>query len=204
MEPSILNHISQNDETLQGIISKIPFPVIESTDNVFHDLMSCIIEQQIHYRSTKKTFQKIMNLASLDFLTIENFQTLEEKGFKNLKLSTQKYETILRIVDFFEHHDIDWQQEEDQAVRKILSTIKGVGPWTIDMILLYTLERPNIFPADDYHLRLIMSKLYDIDTSSKVKAQQKAIAENWSPYKSYAVKYLLAWKTFQKKSRGIL
>lgn len=200
MKQKIKSHLANNDHTLKRIINQIDFPIIESTNNVFHDLMSCIIEQQIHYRSTKKTFQKIMDSASLDILTPDNFHLFEEKGFKNIKLSTQKFETILRIVEFFESNKIDWTKKEDQEVRKILSEIKGVGIWTIEMILLYTLERPDIFPADDYHIKQIMNKMYEIDPSSRVKAQMKKIAEHWSPYKSYAVKYLLAWKAFEKKA----
>lgn len=199
MEEQIKKHLAKQDDILKDISKKIPAPDIVSTQNVFHDLMSCIIEQQIHYRSTKKTFQKIMDAASLEVLTIENFAQLEEKGFGNLKLSARKYETILSVLEFFQQNDINWFDLEDAEVRKILSQIKGVGVWTIEMILLYTLGRPNIFPADDYHLRLIMTKLYDIDTSAKVKAQQKAIAEHWEPYKSYGVRYLLDWKTYLKK-----
>ncbi len=200
MEKSAIKHLVKQDEILRDITKKIPVPKIESTENVFHDLMSCIIEQQIHYRSTKKTFQKIMDAASLNELTVQNFSELEEKGFGNLKLSTRKYEAILRVLDFFQQNTIAWETQNDVEVRKILSQIKGVGTWTIDMILLYTLQRPNIFPADDYHLRLIMTKLYDTDTSARVKAQQKAIAESWAPYKSLGVKYLLDWKTYLKNS----
>jgi DNA-3-methyladenine glycosylase II len=203
MNQLIQDHLTQNDKVLKAIINKTPFPDINSTHNVFHDLMSCIIEQQIHYRSTKKTFQKIMDAASLKKLSVQNFSILEEKGLQNVKLSRQKYETILSLVDFFEQHDIDWQQQDDKEVRKILSQIKGIGTWTIDMILLYTLERQNIFPAEDYHLRLIMTKLYDIDTSVSVKIQSKEISEHWSPYKSMAVRYLLAWKKIQKIQQNV-
>lgn len=195
----IRDFLSQQDAVLSDITSHIPFPQIESTQQVFHDLMSCIIEQQIHYRSTKKIFQKIMDASGLEILTVENFAALEEHGLRNVKLNARKYETMLRVVEFFEQKDIPWQEKSDAEVREILGQIKGVGAWTIDMILLYTLERENIFPADDYHLRLIMTKLYEIDTSAKVKAQQKAIAADWAPYQSYAVKYLLAWKRALKK-----
>ncbi len=202
MTSKIKKQLALNDEILEDIINKIDLPKIENTQNVFHDLMSCIIEQQIHYRSTKNIFQKRMEAANLEILTVENFEKLEKDGFKNLKLSTNKYETILRVVDFFEKNNIDWEKNDDVEVRKILSKIKGVGTWTIDMILMYTLERADIFPADDYHLKLIMTKLYPIDESARVKAQQKAIAENWAPYKSFGVKYLLAYKEALKK--GIL
>lgn len=198
MVESSYQYVANSDEILKGIMEHITLPQIDNTHNLFHDLMSCIIEQQIHYRSSKKIFAKLLTAASLDQLSIHNFSDFEEKGLTNIKLSTRKYETILNVFTFFEQQEgkeaIDWQQKEEGEVRKILSQIKGVGTWTIDMMLLYTLERPDIFPADDYHLRLIMCDLYDIDTSARVKAQQKAIAEAWKPYRSYAVRYLLAHK----------
>lgn len=199
MSKKIKGHLSSTDVILKDIILQIPFPKIKSTQNVFHDLMSCIIEQQIHYRSTKKVFQKRMEAAGMEELTIDTFSSFEEEGFKNLKLSARKFETINSILEFFQNNKIDWKKQSDEEVRKLLGQIKGVGVWTIDMILIYTLERENIFPADDYHIKQMMTQQYDIDTSSRVKAQMKAIAETWSPYKSIATKYLLAWKTFQKE-----
>ena len=113
-------------------------------------------------------------------------------------MSMNKYETLKRALDFFDENKLNWSEMSDEEVQKILSQIKGIGTWTIDMILLYTLQRPDIFPADDYHLKKIMCNLYDINTTSKIKAQLKAVSEYWSPHKSLAVKHLLAWKAFQK------
>ena len=78
----------KSDPILANIIAQIPEPVIESTNDIFHDLMSCVLEQQIHYRSTKKTFQKMLQLADIGRLTLDNFETFEEKSFTNTKLFT--------------------------------------------------------------------------------------------------------------------
>lgn len=199
MSEVITRHLSAKDPVLKTIISKIESIQTESTANVFHDLMSCIIEQQIHYRSTRKLFQKMLERAAIDQLTIHNFPTFEKKALAHSKLSNAKLKTIIRIVEFFQQNKIDWQNEDDETVRQLLSQIKGVGTFSIDMILLYTLQRENIFPVNDYHLRLIMTQVYNIDTSSRVAAQQKAIAAAWDPYRSYAVRYLLAWKEALKK-----
>ena len=193
------------DLVLKNIINTIPEPQIISTHNVFHDLMSCILEQQIHYRSTKKIFQKMLNTASLEILTPENLPQFEEKAFSTIKLSIGKYETILRIVEFWNENNratnrINWQELNDEEVIEKLSSIKGIGKWTIDMILLYTLQRPNVFPYDDSHLKEIMVKLYCLDPNVKLKAQMIDISNTWGEHKSLAVKYLLAWKEFNKKT----
>lgn len=187
-------NLAKSDPVLDKIIRELSGPVILSTKDVFHDLMSCIIEQQIHYRSTKKIFQRLLESAHLERLTLENFSILEEKALGKLKLSAGKIETIARILEFWDQHSIDWLALKDEEVIQRLSAIKGVGSWTIDMLLLYTLERPNIFPSDDFHLKEIMVKFYGLNPTVKLKAQMNEIAENWGEQKLLAVKHLLAWK----------
>ena len=88
----------------------------------------------------------------------------------------------------------------DAEVREALGSINGIGPWTVDMILLYTLERPDVFPAQDYHLRLVMEQLYNIGPK-RITAEMKKVAESWSPYRSFGVKYLLGWKEMNKQQK---
>jgi DNA-3-methyladenine glycosylase II len=195
-----LNHISSNDAVLANIISTIEYPQIVSTGNVFNDLISCIVEQQIHYRSTKKIFQKMLMAAELASVTPENFSQFEEHGIASYSLSQAKYETLLGLIAFWNTHpQVNWQQLSDTEVRTYLSQIKGIGPWAMDMILLYTLERPTVFPADDFHLKEIMVKEYQLNPASKLKAQMLEMAKMWGEHTSLAVKYLLAWKAFHKK-----
>jgi DNA-3-methyladenine glycosylase II len=192
-------YLSNADAQLKGIIEVIPKPEIISTNDVFHDLMSCILEQQIHYRSTKRIFQKMLQTANIERLTLENFSEFEKTAFANSKLAIGKFETVERIVDFFTVNKINWTLLSDVEVIEKLSSIKGIGKWTIDMILLYTLERPDVFPYDDFHLKEIMIKLYGLNPNVKLKAQMLEIAETWGEHKSLAVKYLLAWKEYNKK-----
>jgi DNA-3-methyladenine glycosylase II len=192
--------LAESDPVLGKIINTIPEPQIKSTNEVFHDLMSCIIEQQIHYRSTKKIFQKMLDTASLKILTIDNFRQFEEKAVSTVKLSMAKYETVVRIIEFWNKNKINWQLLNDNEVTEKLSSIKGIGKWTIDMILLYTLQRPGVFPHDDFHLKQILISLYGLNPNSKLKVQMIDISRDWGEHKSQAVKYLFAWKEYNKKS----
>lgn len=187
------------DPVLDNIVQQIPGPEIVSTKDVFHDLLSCVLEQQIHYRSTKKIFQKMLRAAKIERLSPANFSTFEEMALKDAKLSIGKYETVLRILDFWEINQVDWFHLADAEVRTKLSEIKGIGNWTIDMILLYTLQRPDVFPYDDFHLKQIMTNLYGLDPKTKLKAQMIEISEKWAGQKSLAVLYLLDWKNHKKR-----
>ena len=151
MQNAAQQHLAHEDEVLKNLILNLPFPEIASTKNVFHDLMGCIIEQQIHYRSSKKTFHKMLDQAGIVLLSLENFNVFEEKALAGRKLSLRKYETMGRIIEFFKSRTLDWKEMADEEVREVLSQIKGVGSWTIDMILMYTLDRPDVFPTDDFH-----------------------------------------------------
>jgi DNA-3-methyladenine glycosylase II len=199
MNNQAINQLQNADDVLKNIIEIIELPAMETTNDVFHDLMSCILEQQIHYRSTKWIFQKMLQAANIERLTLDNFSEFEKTAFANSKLAIGKFETVERIVDFFTVNKINWILLNDNEVIEKLSSIKGIGKWTIDMILLYTLERPDVFPYDDFHLKEIMVKLYGLNPNVKLKAQMLDVAEAWGEHKSLAVKYLLAWKEFNKK-----
>jgi DNA-3-methyladenine glycosylase II len=190
--------LAASDPILAQIIASIPEPRTDSTGNVFFDLMSCVIEQQIHYRSTKRIFAKMLEKANLTTLTPHNFEEFAQKGFADAKLSVGKLETIERVLDFFTHHNPDWTALSDAEVTEQLASIKGIGQWTIDMILLFTLDRKNVFPADDFHLKNGMVSLYGLDPNVKLKKQMLDIAATWGAHRSLAVRYLLEWKKHRK------
>ncbi len=186
--------VAQNDPVLHNLILQLKQPTFESTNHVFHDLMSCIIEQQIHYRTTKKIFANALKRANITLLTLDNFEQFEKFGLSAIKLSANKFETILRIIDFWKNSPPDFTQLSNQDVMNTLKNIKGIGLWTINMILLYTLKRPDVFPDDDFHLKQIMVTLYGLNPKNKLKLQMNEIAKKWGNYQSVAVLYLLASK----------
>lgn len=182
------------DPLLHKISQQYELEPIKSSMNVFHDLVGIVIEQQIHYRSTKKTFQKLIEKSGIEQLTIHNFERFEKLSLKESKLSMKKYEALLSVYDFFKSHDIDWKTQSDQMVKSILTSLKGVSEWSAEMILIYTLNRPDIFPKKDYHINKILADLYpnlNPITPSKVAL----LSKTWEPNKSLAMHYLLATKS---------
>lgn len=195
-----MRNLFKNDLFLGNIVASIPEPIIETSNDVFHDMMSCIIEQQIHYRSTKNIFKKVLERAGIEHVTPDNFYLLETHSLPAIKLAIGKYETLLAFVEYWNNNTLDFKQLTDDEVITQLSTIKGIGKWTIDMILLYTLQRPNVFPYDDFHLKEIMVKLYGLNPNVKLNTQMIEVASHWGEQKSLAVKYLFDWKEHNKKT----
>lgn len=186
--------LAKNDPILGQIIENSQNPAFNSTNNVFHDLMSCVVEQQIHYRSTKKIFSKAIERAGIEILTCDNFYRFEKESLPHLNLAMGKYETMMMFAEYWSNNSSDFNSLNNEEVISALSSIKGIGKWTIDMILLFTLERSDIFPFDDFHLKQIMIDVYNLDPKSKLKAQMIKISENWRAEKSLAVLFLLQWK----------
>lgn len=193
-------YLAAQDPVLRELITHLSLPEIVSTQHLFHDLMSCVIEQQIHYRSSKKQFEKMLLLADISLLTPDNFEVFEKKALLKTKLSARKYQTIAAVLEFFGDDVPDWAQMDDTEVRSTLGSIQGVGRWTVDMLLLYTLGRADVFTADDYHLQQIMSRLYGLEQQG-LKTAMKSIAERWKPYRSPGLRYLLAWKEAEKRKK---
>ena len=77
-----------------------------------------------------------------------------------------------------------------------LTRIKGVGRWTAEMILMFTLGREDVFPVDDLGIQQAITKLYKLDAADKklMKEKMLLISSKWSPYRTYACMYLWGWK----------
>lgn len=195
-----VQHLSQADPTLAAVIERLTLDDIPSTGDVFHDLMGCVLEQQIHYRSTKGLYEKWLGKASIERLTPALYDDFQEEVLKHIKLSARKRQSAEALAAFFGEHTLDWGAMDDDAVRKTLEGLPGIGPWAADMILLYTLGRPDVFAATDYHIKRVMADLYDLP-EIKGKAGQRALealAKPWAPHRSLATRYLLAWKDAPK------
>lgn len=188
----------KNDPILEKKVHQLSPPEIISTKDVFHDLMSCILEQQIHYRSTKKIFAKALVRAGIEHLDLNNFHLLEKFSLSQIKIATGKYETMNSFLEYWSNNSKDFEKLSNEEVIQELSSIKGIGKWSIDMILLYTLQREDVFPFDDFHIKQIMVSLYGLDEKVKLKAQMLQIAEKWGNQKSLAVLYLLECKKQNK------
>jgi DNA-3-methyladenine glycosylase II len=200
MDKKVVQLLSDNDPILAKIIETVTLEPVVSTKDVFHDLMSCILEQQIHYRSTKRIFAKALERANITHLTLENFHLIEKHSLPQIKLAMGKYETMMAFIDYWSNNRLDFHALSDAEVSAELSSIKGIGKWTIDMILLYTLQRPNVFPYDDFHIKQIMVSVYGLDEKTKLKAQMLEAASHWGEHKSLAIKYLLEYKRAPSKS----
>ncbi len=85
-----------------------------------------------------------------------------------------------------------WGALPNEAVRAQLSGLPGVGAWTTEMILLFTLGRPDILPLDDYGLKKAVAAHYGLTAEANLRMNVEQLAEAWRPYRSLACRYLWA------------
>ena len=85
---------------------------------------------------------------------------------------------------------------DNEDVTDLLTQIKGVGKWTVEMILMFTLGREDVFAIDDLGIQQSITKLYKLDSTDKKLMKEKIllISSKWSPYRTYACRYLWGWK----------
>ena len=85
---------------------------------------------------------------------------------------------------------------EDEAFIDFICEVKGIGRWTAEMILMFTLGREDVFAVDDLGIQQAMCRLYNIDPADKkeMKVKMLKLAEKWRPYRTYACRYLWTWK----------
>ena len=84
----------------------------------------------------------------------------------------------------------------NEDIIDLLTQIKGVGRWTVEMILMFTLGREDVFAIDDLGIQQAITKLYKLDGTDKklMKEKMLSISSKWTPYRTYACRYLWGWK----------
>ncbi|MGB3467166.1 MAG: hypothetical protein WBA74_17930 [Cyclobacteriaceae bacterium] len=193
--PAIEKALSNSDPVMQEILETIDLPHHQSSGDVFYDLITCVLDQQIHYRSKGVYMKKFVELTHGLLPNPKIIRTIIAEDFAEKKIAGNKYESLQHLASYWTENRldmIDWTGLPEDEVREKLSPIKGVGPWTINMIMLYTLQHPDIFDPNDYQLKKVMKSSYGLDDKNLTK-EMSNLAENWRPYRSYATRFLLEW-----------
>ena len=195
----IKNHLAK-DKKLAPLIAQFDFPVFDPNREVFTSLMSSIISQQLSVKAAATIHGRFLNLFHDQEIDAEEVLNLSIEELRAVGLSRQKSTYVQNVAEYFLSEkliDFDWSAWSDEEVIKKLSSIKGVGKWTVEMVLMFTLNRPDILPVDDLGIQQAMEKLCGIDLSQKKKEIHQAMfaaAKPWEPYRTYASLYLWQYK----------
>ncbi|MGA9508735.1 MAG: DNA-3-methyladenine glycosylase 2 family protein [Candidatus Sulfotelmatobacter sp.] len=220
-----LNHLRKSDPVLRAIIARIGPCRMQFGPPEFHSLAEAIVYQQLNGRAAETIFKRFAALAG-EPLTPKGILDLSHEQMRRVGLSQQKSaylkdlaaKTAAGIVDFS-----GLSKLSDEQVIEHLTQVKGIGVWTAQMFLIFTLRRENVLPAGDFGVRMAIFKHYlDAQRAKaarrrsarkksavakktrkrKIKLptpqQMEKIAKCWEPYRSVACWYL--WRSLDTKT----
>lgn len=193
----IKHYLKTKDHKLVPIIDSIALPTLAS-DDVYKDLLSSIVSQQLSIKAAKTIYERFLALFPNQYPHPEWVLALENEQLRSVGLSGQKTAYIKNTALHFQENNLldrDWSAYDDETIISELTAIKGVGKWTVQMILMFTLKREDVFPIDDLGIQQAMQHLYGLDKTAKdFKKQMETVATHWKPYRSIASRYLWRWK----------
>jgi DNA-3-methyladenine glycosylase II len=194
----IINYLSK-DPVLLPVIHSIPFPMLRVTATPISDaLIESIVYQQLSIKAAATIYQRLLSKfhdARLDLLKLSRMKT---ETLRAVGLSYQKADYVRNIARFFlekQNQEVEWHALPEDELLKRLTVIKGVGIWTVQMIMISPMGKLDVFPAQDLGVQQGIIKLYNLKQTGKpLIHQMHAIAETWKPYRTIACMYLWRWK----------
>lgn len=199
-----LLHLNK-DKKLKNIIALQQPIVLQQRKNVYLQLCASIMSQQLNTRVAEIIFNRFLHLYSNRNPTPEQIIETPFDKLRAIGLSNAKTNYIRNVSSFFIEEKITDKKlraMENEELIKYLKQIKGVGQWTVEMILMFTLGREDVFALDDLAIQQRMAKLYNLNASDKkiLRQQMIRISATWSPYRTYACRYLWGWKDTATKT----
>lgn len=194
-----IHHLKKCDPVLRGIIERIGPCRMEFGLPEFHRLAEAIVYQQLNGKAALTIFKRFASLAG-EPLTPLGILKLSDAQLRGVGLSKQKSAYLKDLAAKTRDGLLDFSkllEMPDEEVIKHLTQVKGVGVWTAQMFLMFTLKRPDILPTGDYGVQAAIKKHYRKRKLPKPKDMEK-IARVWSPYRSIACWYL--WRSLDVKT----
>ena len=194
-----INHLKKADPVLAAIIQKAGPYRVTYMEPVFQTLVRSIVYQQLNGNAARTIFNRLVEGAKVTPLTPESILKMRPKKMRTLGLSKQKTVYIRELAKLTRDGDVQFErlpEMEDAAIIETLTRVKGVGVWTVQMFLMFALQRPNVLPVGDLGVRAAMKKAYGLAELPKPQ-EMESIAAAWHPYRSIASWYL--WRSLENQ-----
>jgi len=194
-----IDYLTAKEAVFAEIIKTYGNPTIPRRPQGFATLILLILEQQVSIDSAKAAFAKLQSKTQ-KFVPRELLD-LSDEAFRSAGVSRQKTAYIKGLASAVLDQTLDLESlpsKSAEQVREALIQLKGIGNWTIDIYLMFSLESADIFPIGDIAVVNTMKEFWDFQT----RDQMLLHAENWSPYRSYAT-YLLWHHYLRKRNRTV-
>ena len=194
--PDALKHLRSNDSILSGIIGKIGECKLERRKEYFKSLVRSIISQQISVHAARSIRERLFKAVN-NRVTSSTILKLKPQDFKKIGISPQKQSYIKDLSTRIQNRELNFRRfvtlSDDEIIDR-LTQVRGIGKWTAEMFLIFSLNRQNILPVDDLGVRRAMMVNYKLKQMPQ-KHEMVEIAKNWEPYRSVGSWYM--WKSLE-------
>jgi DNA-3-methyladenine glycosylase II len=193
-----LEHLSKDKKLAKVIQAHEPFE-LKFHKNICLRLCGSIMSQQLSTKVASVIHKRFLSLYGGEEPTPQQIIDTPFEVLRGIGLSNAKAQYVLNVARFALDHHLDDQKLKkmgNEEIIELLTQIKGVGKWTVEMLLMFTLGREDVFSIDDYGIQMAMKKLYKLDNTDKKAFREKLvrISNKWSPYRTYACMHLWHWK----------
>jgi DNA-3-methyladenine glycosylase II len=188
----ILEHLNR-DPILKKVIDRIGELAWNEKSDLFTDILETIVGQQLSNKAASTIWQRFLGLLPDQKLDAKAILSLSDEAMRSSGISNAKTRYIKAVAAAVQDEIINIEKiptMPDEDIIQTLTQIKGIGPWTVEMLLIFSLNRPDVFSVGDLGLRKAVEQLYGIDRNNLKKI--KKISQEWRPYRSWASRYL--WK----------
>jgi DNA-3-methyladenine glycosylase II len=199
LEAKAIKHFKEVDPVLYKLVTKIPQLEWHFSRNYLIVLIESIVSQQLSVKAADTIFGRLKALSSDEELTAEVIVRMDPQKMRDAGLSWSKVSYVKNIAEYTLVSDKVFEkfpEMNDEEIITELTKIKGVGQWTAEMFLIFTMGRPDIFSYGDLGLRRAIQKWYGFSAEPS-KEEIDHISQKWEPYRSIASRYL--WKSLELK-----
>lgn len=193
-----IEHLSKDKKLLQLLETVEPYK-LKKRKNICLRLCASIMSQQLSTRVAEVIFKRFLELYGSEEPTPQQIIDTPFDKLRAIGLSNAKVNYVQNVAKYLLEHNADdkkLNKMSDEEVIAFLTPIKGVGRWTVEMLLMFTLGREDVFAADDLGIQQAMAKVYKLDIADKKGLREKMlkISAKWAPYRTYACFYLWKYK----------
>ena len=197
--PSICDHLAKKDKHLNSIVKQFGYPPIWTRKANFQTLIHIILEQQVSLASAKAAYNKLKEKTGI--ITPEKVLKLSDAEMKACYFSRQKMVYARHLAETLLDKKIKIRslaKNNNDDFRNALKQVKGIGDWTVDVYLMFAMQRADVFPTGDLAMMNSLKKVKNLPKTSS-KEEILELAETWRPYRSVAT-YLL-WHNYLEERK---
>jgi DNA-3-methyladenine glycosylase II len=189
----------RRDKVLGRVIKEIGLIKIKKRPDLYLALMRAIVGQQLSVKAAATIWERFLALFPAKYPQASEVLAIDVNQLRGAGLSFQKAGYLRNIAEFSLSQTLDYKKlksKSDEELIEYLTEIKGVGRWTVEMILMFNLGRADVFPIDDLGIQNGMVHMYQLKAANKkvLLTKMQKIAEQWKPYRTHACMYIWQYK----------